>query len=63
MKAIKITIEDIEDLAKKVFENEPALPFILSDKMREELYERMANMSEEEFRDMLNNINKEIEKC
>ncbi len=61
MKSIKITTKDIEDLAKKVFENEPILPFILSDKMREELDERIANMSEEEFRDILNNIDKEIE--
>lgn len=61
MKLIKITTKDIEDLAKKAFENEPALPFILSDKMREELDKRIANMSEEEFRDILNNIDKEIE--
>lgn len=63
MKPVKITTKDIEELAKKVFKNEPPLPFILSDKMREELDKRIANMSEEEFRDMLNNINKEIEKC
>ena len=61
MKPIKITTKDIEDLAKKVFENKPTLPFILSDKMREKLDERIVNMSEEEFRDMLNNIEKEIE--
>lgn len=59
MKPIKITTKDIEDLAKKIFENEPTLPFILSDKMREELDERIANMSEEEFRDMLNNIERD----
>lgn len=58
MKPIKITTKDIEELVKKVLENEPALPFILSDKMREELDERIANMSEEEFQDILNNIDK-----
>lgn len=58
MKPVKITTKDIEELAKKVFKNEPTLPFILSDKMREELDKRIANMSEEEFRDILNNIDK-----
>ena len=61
MEPIKITIEDIEKLVKKVCENEPPLPFILSDKLEEELDKMIANTSEEEFRYMLSNIEKEFD--